>query len=132
MRKTSTIKIGKNLQEIRKSNGYTQEKLAEKIEVSVRYISDIEQNRAKPSYEVLIKICNLFNIGINQIFSEYLKIQENKTLKYSLAGFEKLNKKDKETIENLIMYFNKNQELVKKPIPFVILIEYLDKIYYYK
>ena len=108
MRKTSTIKIGKNLQEIRKSNGYTQEKLAAKIEVSVRYISDIEQNRAKPSYEVLIKICNLFNIGINQIFSEYLKIQENKTLKYSLAGFEKLNKKDKETIENLIMYFNKN------------------------
>lgn len=108
MRKTSTIKIGKNLKEIRKSNGYTQEKLAEKIEVSVRYISDIEQDRAKPSYEVLIKICNLFNIGINQIFSEYLKIQENKTLKYSLAGFEKLNKKDKETIENLIMYFNKN------------------------
>ncbi len=108
MRKTSTIKIGKNLQEIRKSNGYTQEKLAENIEVSVRYISDIEQDRAKPSYEVLIKICNLFNIGINQIFSEYLKIQENKTLKYSLAGFEKLNKKDKETIENLIMYFNKN------------------------
>lgn len=108
MRKTSTIKIGKNLQEIRKSNGYTQEKLAENIEVSVRYISDIEQDRAKPSYEVLVKICNLFNIGINQIFSEYLKIQENKTLKYSLAGFEKLNKKDKETIENLIMYFNKN------------------------
>lgn len=108
MRKTSTIKIGKNLQEIRKSNGYTQEKLAENIEVSVRYISDIEQDRAKPSYEVLIKICNLFNIGINQIFNEYLKVQENKTLKYSLAGFEKLNKKDKETIENLIMYFNKN------------------------
>lgn len=108
MRKTSTIKIGKNLKEIRKSHGYTQEKLAEKIEVSVRYISDIEQDRAKPSYEVLIKICNWFNIGINQIFSEYLKIQENKTLKYSLAGFEKLNKKDKETIENLIMYFNKN------------------------
>ena len=76
-------------------------------------LDDIEQDRAKPSYEVLIKICNLFNIGINQIFSEYLKIQENKTLKYSLAGFEKLNKKDKETIENLIMYFNKNQELVK-------------------
>ncbi len=28
MKKTSTIKIGKNIQEIRKSNGYTQEKLA--------------------------------------------------------------------------------------------------------
>ena len=37
MKKTSTIKIGKNIQEIRKSNGYTQEKLAEAIEVSVRH-----------------------------------------------------------------------------------------------
>ena len=42
MRKASSIKIGKNIQKIRKSNGYTQEKLAEEIEVSVRYISDIE------------------------------------------------------------------------------------------
>ena len=64
MKKTSTIKIGKKIQEIRKSNGYTQEKLAEAIEVSVRHISDIEQDRAKPSYEILIKICNIFNIGI--------------------------------------------------------------------
>ncbi len=50
MRKNSTIKIGKNLQKIRKSYGYTQEKLAEEIECSTRYISDIEQDRAKPSY----------------------------------------------------------------------------------
>ena len=56
MRKPSTIKIGKQLQSIRKSNGYTQEKIAEKIGVTVRYISDIEQDRAKPSYEVLVKI----------------------------------------------------------------------------
>jgi len=107
MRKVSTIKIGKNLQQIRKSNGYTQEKLAENIEVSVRYISDIEQDRAKPSYEVLIRICNLFQITPNQIFSEYLKARENKTLEYSLAGYDKLSEEDKKTIEHLIIFFNK-------------------------
>ena len=107
MRKTSTIKIGKNLQTIRRSNGYTQEKLAEKIEVSVRYISDIEQDRAKPSYEILIRICNLFKISIDQIFSEYLEVKENKSLEYSLAGYDKLSKEDKNTIEHLIIYFNK-------------------------
>lgn len=107
MRKTSTIKIGKNLQQIRKSNGYTQEKLAEEIEVSTRYVSDIEQDRAKPSYEVLIRICNLFKVSLNQIFSEYLKIKENKSLEYSISGYDKLNKEDKETIEHLITYFNK-------------------------
>ena len=107
MRKPSTIKIGKNLQVIRKSNGYTQEKLAEKIEVSIRYISDIEQDRAKPSYEILIKICNLFKISLNQIFSEYLNVTDNKTLEYQLSGYDKLSKEDKKTIEYLIMYFNK-------------------------
>lgn len=107
MKKTSLIKIGKNIQKIKKSNGYTQEKLAEEIEVSVRYISDIEQDKSKPSYEVLIKICNVFQISLDQVFSEYLNIKENKSMEYSLAGFDKLSKKDKETIENLIMYFNK-------------------------
>lgn len=107
MKKESSVKIGKTIQEIRKSNGYTQEKLAEAVEVSVRHISDIEQDRVKPSYEILIRICNLFGIGLNQIFSKYLKVKENKTLEYKLAGYDKLDKKDKETIENLIMYFNK-------------------------
>ena len=109
MKKTSVIKIGKNIQTIRKSFGYTQEKLAEEIEVSVRYISDIEQDKSKPSYEILIKICNIFQISLDQIFSEYINTKENKSMEYSLAGFDKLSKKDKETIENLIIYFNKSK-----------------------
>lgn len=107
MRKPSSIKIGKNLQKIRKSYGYTQERLAEEIEVSIRYISDMEQDRAKPSYEVLIRICNLYKIGLNQIFSGYLTDTNNKTLEYSLSGYEKLSSEDKETIKYLITYFNK-------------------------
>ena len=107
MKKASTIKIGKNIQKIRKSNGFTQEKLAEKTEVSARYISDVEQDRAKPSYEVLVKMCNIFHIGLDDIFSEYLDVKENKSLEYTLSGFDRLSKKDKNTIENLIMYFNK-------------------------
>ena len=106
MKKVSTIKIGKNLREIRKSNGFTQERLAENIEVSTRYISDIEQDRSKPSYEVLIRICNLFQVTLDQIFSEYLKVKENKSLEYSIAGYDKLSKEDKKTIEHLIIYFN--------------------------
>ena len=107
MRKTSSIKIGKNLQTIRKSNGYTQERLAESIEVSTRYISDIEQDRAKPSYEILIRICNLFQVTLDQVFSRYLKVKGNKSLEYSLAGYDKLSQEDKKTIEHLIIYFNK-------------------------
>ena len=92
MRKVNSIKIGKYLKMIRKSNGYTQEKLAESIDVSVRYISDIEQDRSMPSFEVLIRICNIFKISLDQIFSEYLKVKKNKSLEYSLAGYDKIKK----------------------------------------
>ena len=68
MRKISRIKIGKNIQKIRRSYGYTQERLAEAIDCSPRYISDIEQDKSKPSYENLVKICNIFKIGLDDIF----------------------------------------------------------------
>ena len=108
MKKPKEIVIGKKLQSIRKAYGYTQEKLAEKAECSTRYIGDIEQDRSKPSYEVLVKICNTFNIGMDEIFSEYLNIEKKQENKVVLYGFEKLKQNNKETIVHLIEYFNKN------------------------
>ena len=112
MRKNSTIRIGKNLQKIRKSYGYTQERLAEEIECSARYISDIEQDRAKPSYESLVKICNIFNVGLDDIFCEYLDTQKENNIYHALVGFDILEDEDKETIEHLIGYFNRNKLMV--------------------
>ena len=113
MRKASTIKIGSALKKIRNSFRYTQEKLAEKIEVSTRYVGDIEQDKAKPSYEVLVKICNLFNIGLDQIFGDYLKIKEESTIEYGLAGYKNLKDEDKLAIDYLVNYFNKKENKPK-------------------
>ncbi len=107
MKKAGVIKIGKNIQAIRKSHGYTQEKLAEAIECSPRYIGDIEQDRSKPSYEVLVKICNLFNISLDEIFSEYLDIKGKKEVNVALYGFDKLKPNNQDTIVHMIEYFNK-------------------------
>lgn len=108
MKKSKVIKIGKKLQTIRKTYGYTQERLAEEIECSTRYIGDIEQDRSKPSYEVLVRICNTFNIGMDEIFSSYLDIKDRKESDMLLYGFEKLRQNNKDTIVHLIEYFNKN------------------------
>ena len=62
---------------------------------------------SKPLYDVLIRIYNLFNIGLNDIFSEYLEITGKESITFDVAGYDKLSKKDKNTIEHLIMYFNK-------------------------
>ena len=108
MKKARVIKIGKNIQAIRKSHGYTQERLAEAIECSPRYIGDIEQDRSKPSYEVLVKICNLFNIGLDEIFSEYLDVKGKKEINSALFGFDKLKPNNKDTIIHMIEYSNKS------------------------
>lgn len=108
MKKAKVIKIGKNIQAIRKSHGYTQEKLAEAIECSPRYIGDIEQDRSKPSYEVLVRICNIFNIGLDEIFSSYLEIKGKKEVNSALFGFDKLKPNNQETIVHMIEYFNKS------------------------
>ena len=98
MKKPGRIKIGKNLQKIRRSHGYTQEKLAEAIDCSARYISDIEQDKSKPSYENLVKICNVFKIGLNDLFTEYLDVTESKAIQSSLSGFETLEQNHKDTM----------------------------------
>lgn len=110
MKKSKEIVIGKNLQNIRKSYGYTQERLAEEVECSTRYIGDIEQDRSKPSYEVLVRICNVFNIGMDEIFSSYLDIKEKREINHSLWGFDKLKPNNQETIIHMIEYFNKNNK----------------------
>ena len=70
-------------------------------------ISDVEQNNSKPSYEILIKFCNTFNVGLDDIFKDYLNISKDKIINYELNGYENLKTKDKSTIAHLISFFNK-------------------------
>ena len=107
MKKAKVIKIGKNIQALRKSYGYTQEKLAEAVECSPRYIGDVEQDRSKPSYEVLVKICNTFHIGLDEVFCENLDIKGKKEINSALYGFDNLKPNNQNTIVHMIEYFNK-------------------------
>lgn len=110
MKKPKEIFIGAKLKGIRKSHGYTQEKLAEAIECSTRYIGNIEQDKSKPSYEILVKICNLFNIGLDDIFSEQLDKTGRKSKNIELEAFDNLAPKNQAMILHLIEYFNQNNE----------------------
>ena len=67
MRKASTIKIGKKLQAIRNSNGYTQEKLAEQIDVSPSYISEIERGSSICSLQVLVDIADVLHLNLDSL-----------------------------------------------------------------
>ena len=67
MRKASSIKIGKNIQKIRKSNGYTQEKLAENSGISRVALSAIE-NGTIPNGYTMINISKALDKKVEDIF----------------------------------------------------------------
>ena len=56
------------LEEIRKSNGITQEELAAILEVSRQTIGSLEKGRYNPSILLAFKIAKYFNLTIEEIF----------------------------------------------------------------
>jgi transcriptional regulator with XRE-family HTH domain len=63
-------KIGKNIRALRKSKGYTQEKLAAVAECSWRYVQMVEQGRNIPSVRWLNNLAEKTNTPLKYFFGE--------------------------------------------------------------
>ena len=60
--------LGKRIKEIRKNCDYTQEELAEKVNIDITTLSGIESGRHFPSLVTLEKIANALNVSIITLF----------------------------------------------------------------
>jgi transcriptional regulator with XRE-family HTH domain len=63
-------KIGKRVKEAREISGMAQADLAEKVGVSVTYISSIERGVSFPRGEVLVEILNALNVSADFVFCD--------------------------------------------------------------
>ncbi|MBR4235424.1 MAG: helix-turn-helix transcriptional regulator [Clostridia bacterium] len=55
--------IGDRLKDIRSDFGDTQQKLADKLNVSRYTVQSWEQGKSSPSNEMLVKICRMYNVS---------------------------------------------------------------------
>ena len=62
--------IGKKIKLARARNNYTQELLAEKLQLSTRYISQLERGIAFGSATTLVNLCNALGIDADFLFNE--------------------------------------------------------------
>ena len=69
-------KTGKRIKEIRESKHMRQKHLAEKLEISDKYLSAVERGIRKPSIELIVRIANVFEIGTDDILCDSLKKYE--------------------------------------------------------
>lgn len=65
--KSAPGKFGHILKEIRQKNGYTREQFSERIGISTRYLSAIENEQREPSYDVLYRIFHGLGISADTV-----------------------------------------------------------------
>lgn len=67
--------IGNKLQKYREAAGFTQEQLAEKVDVSTNYIGAIEREAKTPTLPLFIKILNCVGAEPNDILAEVVPLK---------------------------------------------------------
>jgi len=70
MKKTMLIEeiFARNLRDHRRKCGFSQEKLAEKAEISIQYLGMMEIARKLPSLEVVERLANAMDIKVYELF----------------------------------------------------------------
>ena len=61
------IKIGKFISECRKNKNLTQAQLAEELNVTDRAISKWETGKAMPNFDIMLDLCSILGITVNEL-----------------------------------------------------------------
>lgn len=65
--------LGEKLRKSRKKNNYSQEQLADKLEVSVLTLSNWEFEKESPDNEMILKICRILNCNVNYLLDDNIE-----------------------------------------------------------
>lgn len=104
------ILLGKMWQAARKAKGFTQEYVAEKLDLGPRYLSDLERDKTIGSIKTLINLCNIYEITPTYILQNYLNIDKDLKIDSELIGYYSLNKRDRDLIIKMIEQMNSSYE----------------------
>ena len=63
------MSLGERLYELRKKKGFSQEEVAEKLNVTRQSVSKWETDESKPDFDKIVPICELFEITSNELLT---------------------------------------------------------------
>ena len=93
--------IGKRIQNCRKHQGYTQEQIADMMDVSIQMISNLERGNKAIRIDNLINLCRILNVSSDYILTG----AESHTNSAVLAArISQLPPKEQKMLELLIEY----------------------------
>ena len=66
--KQTRDRLGRKVQKLRKDTGLSQEKLAEKINISRTHMGHVEQGRKSQSLKVMTKLARALKVKVSELF----------------------------------------------------------------
>lgn len=72
------MELYEKIYEYRKNNNWSQEELAEKMEVSRQTVSKWESGKTIPELNKLIKLSEIFNVTVDELVKDSVKVSEEK------------------------------------------------------
>ncbi len=93
--------IGSRISTRRKQLNYTQEQIAEKMDVSIQMVSNLERGNKAIKIENLLKISSILNVSTDYILTGKLTKEDMDTTSHRLT---KLSESDFKMIDMLIEY----------------------------
>jgi transcriptional regulator with XRE-family HTH domain len=87
--------IGVRIKSLRRSKGMSQEELAEKMRISSKYLSSIERGKENPTLDTFIKLAEVLEIELSEIFNFSHEGKSAKDMKAFIAGLIKGSDEEK-------------------------------------
>lgn len=113
--KELNIQIGERCRQARDASGYTQEQLAEKIEVSTQFLSDAERGVTGMSVSTIIKLCTVLAVSTDFILLGQ-KRNDSHNDEDALSIFsriQRLSPQEKELVEEAVNLMIKSFHMPK-------------------
>ena len=86
--------LGKNIKYYRKQKQLTQEQMAEQLDLSLGFISQVERGITKMSLDTLVDVCDLLGCSAAELLDNVQINREKTELDDFLSLYEKLPKRD--------------------------------------
>lgn len=94
--------IGQRIRKIRKARGYTQEMLAEMVDISVVHMSHIENGTTKLSLPVLVKMASALEVHADDLLYDVNSIERSDTIDAIVRTLDSCSTQQPKIIEQIL------------------------------
>ncbi len=101
--------IGARIQTVRKQQKLTQEQMAEYLQVSVGYISQIERGITRPNLEMLSKICLCLRCDLTYLLTGTMRGARDYRKDEFAEQFDRLTDKERNIVLNVMRSLEENR-----------------------